>query len=374
MESSEPPSHHWDVGGPSPPFPYIPGFSIKIRPFAPPTASDKQTQIDAEQSLKSRYPPGTHKIPAIEYCIAKPYCQPGPEQAAEPSHQTQEHTLHLDYLITRPSSDIWWNVVQCYLDDDRDSKYTAKIYDPVYSSFVTFAHMAADKHFNNEIKAYGIFKDAGISGKLTPVLLGAWIMDVPVPSKDLGGVDYATTRPVPLLLFETVDAVNLANTYLKWYDTSDYVVRQPQLPRSWRKEVIAKIYEAHALISHLGVRAESSPDGVLVRTSGLGDGRQDVTVFIANFERAHFPELKNHISEPPEHAGLPVSPIETCWNDMGYDAEWLSMDEWAEPEGMDYYRQWLVQRWGESTEYRPLPEELRQRIADGKWEEESRRW
>lgn len=367
MNPPEPPSHRWEVDGPSPPFPYVPGFSIKIRPCTPPTASEIQMQLDAEESLKARYPPGTHKISAIEYCIAKPYCELETELAAETSHQPDGHTLHVDSITTRPASDVWWNVVQCHPDGDRESKYTAKIYDPVYASDVEWAHAVANLHFNNEVEAYTRLKDAGISGEVTPAFSGAWIMDVPVPSKDFGGVDYVTTRPVPLLLFEAVEAANLATTYFRYYG-SGYVEPQPQLPEAWRHEVLAKIYEARALLAHAGVQAQVVSDGILVGTTGLEDGRLDVRVFIANFERASISNIGEHTGERLEQ---PVSPIETCWDKVKYNMERLAWDEWKRPEDLKYYRQWLVQRWGESTKYRPLPEELRERIACGKWEEVS---
>ncbi|KAG6368108.1 hypothetical protein INS49_002308 [Diaporthe citri] len=347
MNPSEPPSHRWEVDGPSAPFPYIPGFSIEIRPCTSPTASEIQTQLHAEESLKARYPPGTHKISAIEYCIAQPYCE------LETSHQPRGHTLHVDSITTRPASDIWWNKVQCHLDDDRESKYTAKIYDPVYASDVTWAHAVANDSFNNEVDAF---------------FSGAWMMDVAVPSKDFGGVDHVTTRPVPLLLFEAVEAANLATTYFRYYYTSGYMEPQPHLPQAWRHEVLAKIYEARALLAHAGVHAEVAPDGIFVGTNGLEDGRLDVRVSIANFERACISELGKRTGERPEQ---PVSPIETCWDEVKYGLQRLAWDEWKRREDLKYYRQWLVQRWGESTEYRPLPEDLRKRIACGKWEEAS---
>lgn len=368
MNPSEPPSHRWEVDGPSAPFPYIPGFSIKIRPCTSPTASEVQTQLDAEKSLKSRYPAGTHKISAVEYCIAQPYYELDTEQAAETSHQPKGHILHVDSITTRPASDIWWNMVQCHLDDDRESKYTAKIYDPVYASDVTFAHAVANDSFNSEVEAYTMFKDAGISGQVTPVFSGAWIMDVPVPSKDFGGVDYVTTRPVPLLLLEAVEAANLATPYFRYYYTSGYVEPQPHLPQAWRHEVLAKIYEARALLVYAGVQARARPDGVFVGTTVLEDGRLDVKVFIANFEMAYTFEPGEGTGERPEQ---PVSPIETCWDEVQYDLDRLAWDEWRRPEDLKYYRQWLVQRWGESTKYRPLPENLRKRIACGNWEEAS---
>lgn len=368
MKSSEPPSHHWEVHGPSPPFPYIPGFSIKIRPFTSSTVSERQTQMDAEKSLKSRYPPGTHKISAIEYCIAHPYCQLETEQDAETGHQAREHILHVDSIATRPASDNFWNVVQCHLDDDRECKFTAKIYDPVYAINVTFAHTVAKRSFNNEVKAYTRIKNAGIPGKVTPIFSGAWRMDVHVPSKDFGGVEFANTRQVPLLLFEAVEAADIASTYLQGYYTSDYIAHQPQLPQAWRREVLAKIYEAQALLGHAGVHAEAHMDGVLVGTSALEDGRLDVRVFIANFERGGVSDLEECTAKTSEP---PTSPIETYWDAVLDDAQWLTWGEWGQPEDIQYYRQWLAQRWGESTEYRPLPEELRKRIADGEWEEVS---
>lgn len=372
MDLSEPPSHHWEVKGPSPPFPYIPGFSIKIRPYAAPTKAERQTQIDAEKSLKARYPPGKHKIPAIEYCMATPYYELETGQASETSHQIKEHILHVDSIVTRPASDIWWNMVQCHLDNDIKSRCTAKIYDPVYSSYVQWAHIHANGHINSEAKAYARFSEAGISGKVTPVFLGVWIMDVPIPSRDFGGVDYATSRSVPLLLFEQVEAANLASTYLQYYYTSGYVEPQPQLPQAWRREVLAKIYEARALLDHAGVHAHApTADGIFVRTIGMEDGRLDVRVVIADFEMAHISKDEERTEEPPDR---PVSPIETCWNEVGYGLEWLAWDEWREDEDLKYYRQWLVQRWGESTYYRPLSEDMRKRIACGDWEEVPKRF
>lgn len=370
MNPSETPSHSWEVDGPMPPFPYVPGFSIKIRPFKSPTASERQAQLDAENSLKAKYPPGTHKISAVEYCIAQPYCQLETEQAAENGRQAREHVLHVDSITTRPASDIFWNVIQCHLDDDKESKYTAKIYDPVYASCVISAHITASSCFNTEIKANTRLNDAGLSGKVTPVFSGAWYMDVPVPNKDFGGVDYATTRPVPMLLFEAVDGADIASTYLRYYYTSDCIEHQPQLPQAWRQEVLAKIYEAETFLINAGVYAQVYMDGVLAGTTALEDGTLDVRIFFTNIGMSDIFNLEERTVKKLE---LPISPIETYWDEVLDDAQWLTFGEWGQPEDLKYYRQWLVQRWGESTEYRPLSEEVRKRIADGKWEEVSSR-
>lgn len=222
--------------------------------------------MNMDTSLESRYPPGFHEVSAIEYCIAKPPLQLEKEQDHGTSCQAEEHILHVESIKTRPVTYMFWNDVRCYLDDGKESRYTANIHDPVYSSNVTFSRICADRCFNNEAKSYSRLEKEGISGRVTLIFSGAWYMDVPVPSKDFGAVDYATTRPVGLLLSEEVQAANLANTYLMWYDTSDCIQRQPQLPRAWRLEVLAKIYEAAALIAHAGVIPEVHMDHVLFMT------------------------------------------------------------------------------------------------------------
>lgn len=130
------------------------------------------------------------------------------------------------------------------------------------------------------------------------------------------------------------------------------------------EEALAKIYEAVALLRHVGVCVQVRACGIFVRTPGLEDGRLDVRVIIADFERAY-------ISKDGEHAGKlserPASPIETFWDDVMDNTRWLAWDEWRADEELKYYRQWLVQRWGESTEYRPLSEDMRKRIASGEW-------
>ncbi|KAL1864329.1 hypothetical protein Daus18300_007753 [Diaporthe australafricana] len=367
MAASNPPRYDWAIKGPSPPFPYIPGFSVKIRRFTSRIKSKTEIQTTIETSLESKYPPGFHEVSAIEYCIGQPPLQLDKEQDYDTSHQAEEHILHMESITTRPATDIFWNEVQCFLDDDKESRYTAKIYDPVYSSDVAFARMCANRSFNNEAKSYTRLEEAGISGRVTPVFSGAWRMDVPVPCKEFGGVDYATTRPVGLLLFKEVQAVNLASTYLMWYYTSDCIRHQPQLPRAWRLEVLAKIYEAVNLIVHAGVIPEVYMDRVLVMTSGLDDGKLDVRVWIANLERSRILDLEQRAGEARTR---PVSPIETYWSTCMYDAQWLVPSEWQGAESMGDYRQWLVQRWGESTEYRQLPAKLQKRIADGEWDKD----
>ncbi|KAJ0104186.1 hypothetical protein J7T55_000537 [Diaporthe amygdali] len=363
MVPSESPRYHWEVDGPSPPFPYIPGFAITIRPSTSPSA-ERDAQAEADKILKARYPPGFHKISAIKYSIAHPACELEIKWAGNTRHHADEHILHVDSIITRPASDVFWNVVRCHLDDHRESRCIAKIYDPVYSSDVMFAQSLANGQFNNEAKAYVRLEGAGISGKVTPVFLGGWNMDVPVPSTDFGGVDYATTRPVGLLLFEDVTAADLASTYCKHYFTSGYVEAQPQLPRAWKLEVLAKIYEADALLRNAGVDSGIHMDHVWVGTSELVEGKSDIRVFITNFGRANIQVLEEHIGET---LARPESPIETFWDEVTYNAYWLTLDIWTEDESLEDYRQWLVQRWGDSTEYRPLPEKLRKRVANGSW-------
>lgn len=360
MESPESPKYTWEIEGPKPPFPYIPGFSTKIRLSTVPSEAEKKTQTDAETSLRDRYPPGTHRIPAIEYCIAKQSFELETEQGAEISHQTKDHTLHVDSIISRPTGDISWNMVQCHLDNDRNSRCTAEIYDPVYSYDVS-THCILSSVINSRADAFAAVHEAGISGKVTPVFLGVWVMDVPVPSKEYGGVDFVATRSVPLFLFEHIEAANLASTYLRRFYTSGYVESQALLPQAWRLEVLAEIYEAMALLCHAGICPDVHPDSVFVGTTILSDGKLNVKVIIPSFTLTSF-------STDGKQTGKPASPIETFWKEVLYDLNHLTWDEWGQEENATSYRQWLVQRWGESTEYRPLPEDLRRRIAAGEWE------
>jgi hypothetical protein len=103
---------------------------------------------------------------------------------------------------------------------------------------------------------------------------------------------------------------------LQYYYTSGYVEPQPQIPQAWRREVLAKIYEAVAFLGHAGIRVDVGPDGIFVRTFGLEDGRLDVRVFVADISKA-----RKHTAEIPER---PVSPIENFWDDVMYDVKWLA--------------------------------------------------
>lgn len=365
MNESTSPKHEWKIDGPCPPFPYIPGFSVKIRPYSAPSEAARQSQIHAEELFGDE---GTHNVSALEYCIAKPYFELVTEHVTEFSHQAEEHILRVDSILS-PSQDIWWNTVQCHLDNNTSSKCLAKIYDPVYASIyastVLLAHRLAKEEINREVEAYGRISEAGISGKVTPVFLGLWLVDLPVPSKELGGVDYATTRSVPIVLLDHVEGANLESAYLQDYPPEDYVDGQVQLPRAWRREVLAKVYEAVALLQHAGIFCEVNASGIFVWNKGVEDGSLDVRISITDFGMAHVCKEAGRTEERIER---PTSPIETFWEGVLDNMNRLTWDEWKRDDDLEYYRQWLVERWGQSTEYRPLSEALQKRIAPGAWQ------
>lgn len=194
-------------------------------------------------------------------------------------------------------------------------------------------------------------------------------MEVPVPGKDFGGVDYVSKRSVPLLLFEAIEAANLASTYLRSYYTSGYVEPEPHLPQAWRREVLARIYEAKALLSHAGVHAHVEPDGVFVKTTGLENERPDVRVIIADFESVSISETREQIGGSRDDRPL-LSRLfgTTCCMASSI----LRGTGGGRTRSLEDYRKWLVQRWGASTEYRPLSEHLQKRIARGGWAEVSK--
>ncbi|KAF7548840.1 hypothetical protein G7Z17_g6798 [Cylindrodendrum hubeiense] len=158
-----------------PGFPYHRGLDLAIqRHNAPPPFGPGY--IGGSEREESHTPP-MREVTQSEWCLQHP-----PEESPSSHPDTTLHTLHVvDEVACKDGHGA--QVVRCYLDEDENQVYVAKIYDALYYSFSYYSApvdvtWVADQDYRRETAAYEDLQQAGVDGLLTPKYYGSWTSDI----------------------------------------------------------------------------------------------------------------------------------------------------------------------------------------------------
>jgi hypothetical protein len=213
----------------------------------------------------------------------------------------------------------------------------AKIYDPLYYPFADDEDAStpndvvarAEHDFALESAAYAQV-DESLGGSIVPKFRGSWVLNVPL--KHLA-------RPVGFILYEYVEGMSLDTLDPRQYTTEA------------RLRVLAQAMEGEVRLHFAGVLHDDiAPRNLICSDSNLS--AEDLRVRIIDFNSARIMPLLG-ADAPCKSEELPESPLEWFWGNRPVDMrQWLP-DGWGTRE----WNQWLKEKWGGSTRFKPVPED-----------------
>ncbi|KAJ4316480.1 hypothetical protein N0V84_007836 [Fusarium piperis] len=323
-----------------PKFPYHSGLTIRIQPHTPPPPFGLTGYIKGPERQRACRAE-IAKVPQSEWCLRNPLAETPPHPDAS---ETQMLKI-IEGIITCKNRR-GAQVVRCYLGDNKDRSYVAKIYDPLYYSYadpgfgtpvdVTYV---ADEHYSREAAAFEDLTAAGVDGQFTPKYYGSWTFHVPLPGTLPGTSEL---RPVRLVLLEWIDGVTLWSIMERDGVNSGFHT----VPPEERLEIFAKAAEAETKLNHYGViHRDFSPRNVMVVNQATGETRV-LLVDLNGSTCINRPNYRDGGFRYP----LPVSPRYTWWGECPNEfLHWI-----PDPHRSDdaVFNGWLEQRWPDTcSEY-----------------------
>ncbi|RSM04250.1 hypothetical protein CDV31_010109 [Fusarium ambrosium] len=343
-----------------PDFPYHSGLTLKIRPHTPPHPFGLTGYTKGPERRYAAFEE-VAKVSQSEWCLRNPL-------AETPPHPNATETQTLEIVQGIASKDgRGAQIVRCYLGEDKNRSYVAKIYDPLYYSYadrefgspVDVTYMA-DSHYSREAAAFEDLKAAGVDGQFTPKYYGSWTFDMGLPGT-------SEVRPVRLVLLEWLNGVDLWSIMER--DGTNNGIHT--MPPEKRLEIFAKAAEAETNVTfHRVLHRDFSPRNVMIVDAATSEGVDSHTprVVLIDFnnstciKRPNFRDRQFYNNAPYP---LPVSPRYNWWG--GCPNEFL---HWVpDPHRSDdaVFNGWLEQRWPDpSTEYFLPPFKLPRHRATAK--------
>ncbi|RSL44296.1 hypothetical protein CEP53_011296 [Fusarium sp. AF-6] len=328
-----------------PDFPYHSGLTLKIRPHTPPHPFGLTGYTKGPERQYAAFEE-VAKVSQSEWCLRNPLAETPPHPDA-----TETQTLEIVQGIASKDGR-GAQIVRCYLGEDKNRSYVAKIYDPLYYSYadrefgspVDVTYMA-DSHYSREAAAFEDLKAAGADGQFTPKYYGSWTFDMGLPGT-------SEVRPVRLVLLEWLNGVDLWSIMER--DGTNNGIHT--MPPEKRLEIFAKAVEAETNVTfHRVLHRDFSPRNVMIVDAATSEGVDSHTprVVLIDFNnstcvnRPNFRDRQFYTNAPDP---LPVSPRYNWWG--GCPNEFL---HWVpDPHRSDdaVFNGWLEQRWPDpSTEY-----------------------
>ncbi|KAM0417380.1 hypothetical protein ACHAPT_012614 [Fusarium lateritium] len=242
-------------------------------------------------------------------------------------------------------------VVRCYLGDDKDHSYVAKIYDPLYYSYAdrdwdspTDVTYKAGEDYSREAAAFEDLKAAGADGHFAPKYYGSWTFDMPLPGAPLSGAP--ELRPVRLVLIEWVEGADLWSIMERDGANDGFHTVPPEK----RLEIFAKAEEAKAKLTFYGVQhRDFAPRNIMLVDQESESGSPKVLLIDLNqsvcVNRPNFRDRDYWKTKP-----LPVSPRHILLGGPPLDfLQWLPQPHTSD---VAVFNGWLEKRWPDpSSEY-----------------------
>ncbi|KAL5908665.1 hypothetical protein ACKVWE_010306 [Pyricularia oryzae] len=265
-------------------------------------------------------------------------------------------------------------IVVCKLDGKPET-YVAKIYDPLYYSFVNqdLPHMPrstpvqADQDYCNEANVYAGLRYTLLAGNEIPAYQGSFTFDIPLDLPEPRG---RYMRPVRLIIMEHIEGAKT----MEDMDPSS-------LTASLRLDIMAQLYAANIALMNCGVlHKDLCERNILVRLSkttekiccGEEDGDKSLRVVLFDFNISSYdwkPEKGSDINDDGEYEDnvflrpefwpkkLPRHPARIYWNKMEYTygvwAEWWP-DSWRKAKTIAEWNAWLLEQWTDTRLWQPV--------------------
>ncbi|KAL2891850.1 hypothetical protein HOO65_011208 [Ceratocystis lukuohia] len=304
-----------------PELPYRRGTSLSIRAHIPPPPFGFGYLKEAAPRRIAHWT-DLDGMTQTEWCSQHPIIDTPPHP-----DKTIRHLHLLEEVACRDGRGA--QVLKCSMDgSDDNTKYIAKIYDPLYYAYVGSGDDAtwkADQDYGSEAAAYEEFKRAGVDGSLAPKYYGSWTFDMVHPETPKATRSGARHRMSP----------------------------------QHRLDILAKAMEVFSKMEFYGVRQlDFAPRNVLLIGSHVETSVPRVMIFDFGISAVF---SQPTCTEVEFKSKLPISPRYLFWaNFPGGFYEWL-------PHSHRLWRQillgWMKSHWENTTEFGGPPALLDSEIA-----------
>ncbi|TLS26644.1 hypothetical protein PpBr36_03992 [Pyricularia pennisetigena] len=368
------PFRRTEEGGWMPPYepdrpenPYRKGFKTTIYLHEPPLnffdVDEEDTVGPAPEVIDTR---DLHLKTLVDACLSSRICK-------GTTHEDQSHQFEIvGEIAVRDTHGA--QIVVCKLDDN-PTTYVAKIYDPLYYSFVDqelsfmprSTTVQADQDYCTEANVYAGVRYTSLAGHEIPAYHGSFTFDIPLDLPEPRG---RYMRPVRLIIMEHIQGA-------KCMDDMD----PNSLPESLRLSIMAQVSAARIGLTNCGVRHNDVCErNILIRLpknteKGCGDERDDdasLRVVLFDFNVSSYDwlpekgwgldddgEYKNAVLVRPQFwpKNLPRHPARVYWNQMeatyGFWREWWP-DSWRKATSIAEWNAWLLEQWTDDRLWKPV--------------------
>jgi hypothetical protein len=321
-----------------PNLPYRSGFECLIRPHIPPRpfgTTYKKGSYPRKRAGQSELEDET----ASSWCLSHPPLDTGDAPGA------RESVMRITESIACEDGR-GAQLVRCILDGNDSKTFVAKIYDPLYYSFVSQdtggpvdVTYVADHDYSREAAAYRQLKHEGVDGKLVPKYYGSWTFTMGLHKEP------DVRRPVRMILLEWLPGHSMHHV-LK---SPDFARMSPQ----HRLDILGAAMETYCLVDfHKVLHGDFAPRNVLLVGSDVDVRMPRVMLIDFNFATVYADPNSRRQGFSTD---LPFSPRHLLWSSCpdGFEA-------WCPPPHRDkkkVFKGWLKKRWDGAEGFASAPPE-----------------
>ncbi|TLD03249.1 uncharacterized protein PgNI_12486 [Pyricularia grisea] len=347
--------------------PYCKGFKTTIYLHEPPLDNfyvDEEDRIGPTPGIEDNRDLRLKTL--VDACLSSRICK-------GKTFQDRSHQLEVvDEIAVRDTHGA--QIVVCKLDGEPKT-YVAKIYDPLYYSFVDqdlpymprSTTIQADQDYCNEANVYAGLRYTALAGNEIPAYQGSFTFDMPLDLPESRG---RHMRPVRLIIMEHIEGAKT----MEDMDPSS-------LPASLRLDILAQLFAANIALMNCGVlHSDLCERNILIRLpkttqEDCGEGKDDdipLRVVLFDFNVSSYewkPEKGTDINDEGEYEDniflrpefwpkkLPRHPARIYWNKMEYAYgswdEWWP-DSWRRSKTIAEWNAWLLEQWTDTRFWKPV--------------------
>ncbi|KAM0435887.1 hypothetical protein ACHAPT_002779 [Fusarium lateritium] len=299
---------------------------VPPRPFGRYYVKGNERQPAGEELLKG--------IPQSHWCLQQPPTETSPHADLATA------TLHIiDGIACEDGRGA--QIIKCYLDQDEEQIYVAKIYDPLYYAYrdrdrgtpVDVTWMA-DKDYSREAAAYEELKRSRVDGLFAPKYHGSWTFDMALPTEP------ETARSVRLILMEWIEGVSM-------WSLMEPEKKKRRIPPQQRLDMLAEAMEVEAKVNFYGVKhGDFAPRNIMLVGSDLE--KRPPKVKLVDFNKSVvYDEPNCRYTRSSTH--LPIHPQHRHWGSC--NPEFVNCVPEPQRSRPLAFKGWLKQRWDGSEEF-----------------------
>ncbi|KAL2890653.1 hypothetical protein HOO65_010011 [Ceratocystis lukuohia] len=285
-----------------PEIPYHCGASLSIRAHTPPPPFGNGYYRDVAPRPLAEWTDLDGKT-QTEWCCQHPVIDTPPHP-----DKTIHHLHVLEEVACRDGRGA--QVLRCSLDDSSDdTTYIAKIYDPLYYSYVESCDdptWRADQDYSSEAAAYEELKKAGVDGSLAPKYYGSWTFEMVHPETP------KATRSVRMILMEWIpDSVTMQSIVEGGF--------RGRMSPQHRLDILTKALEVNSKIDFHGPLSTVIVRGNTV-IEGINADGQSIPPFIISAGKDHLANWYQQCDLPGDWV---IALSENGWTNNKLGLEWL---------------------------------------------------